>query len=153
MNYSESCGPIERHPDDQQELLPMLSPMGWMQLSQQRQACPQPKQSSMAKETKFKNLKDTQIRRMKQERMNLSKWHPISKDLLPITTKRPGHVPLGLRIQSSEGSSRTRFKKELKNFKQIRKNPTLYLRLETQGLTICKCWTEYPCSALGMYPT
>ena len=153
MNWPESYGPIERHPHDQHELFPLLSPMGWMQLSQRRQACPQPGQSSRARETKFKNLKDTQIGRTKQERMQLSKWHPISKELLPITTERPDHVPLGLGLQSSKGSFRTRLKKEPKNSKQTKKDPTLYLRLETQGFTICECWAKYPCSAIGMYPT
>ena len=150
MNCPASYGPIAQSSDDQLEPLPLSSPMGWMRLSHQRQACSHPGLPFKARETNIWNLKNTWIRQMKQEGTQPSRWHPTSNELLFTTIEKSDHVPSKLGIQSSKKSLRIRLNRELGSSKKIGKDLTSYLKLKIQGLTICKCQTEQPCSAHGM---
>lgn len=67
-----------------------------------------------------------------------SRWRPTSNDLLPTTIGKSDHMPSRLRLVLRM-SLRIRLNKEPRSSKQIRKNLILYLKLEIQGLTICKC--------------
>ena len=153
MNCSKLCGRIRQHLDDRQELHSSTLPIEWKLLFRLIQACPSPKRPCKVKEMTMKNSKGSWIGQMRYEETQLSGWPPITKELLLITTKWPGHVFVGPEPQSSKKSSRTRLKQRPRSFRLIGKGPMLWLRLGTQGHTISKHWMVYPYFTLGMYPT
>ena len=58
---STFCGPTRRRLDDPQEILILLSHMGWTQSSPRRQACPCPGLPCRVRGTKTRNSTSTQI--------------------------------------------------------------------------------------------